>query len=145
VHVRSPLLERAVASYEPDADPFNETLGWDRVREAVTTRAAALGEGAVVAAAHNVLCGHLQAALDDTPAVYCASARRTEFDFIGRRTPPAEAPVVFVDSRRYPEQVAVVLPDHRCTQVQDVDVQRGGRVVARYRIHACLPREVGAR
>jgi 4-amino-4-deoxy-L-arabinose transferase-like glycosyltransferase len=142
VHVRSPLFAQAVPSYEPDADPFNETLGWGPVRDAVTTHAAALGEGTVVAAAHNVLCGHLQGAVEDAPPVYCASARRTEFDFVGRRTPPADAPVVFVDSRRYPEQVAAVLPAHRCTQVQDVDVERGGRVVARYRIHACLPREV---
>jgi 4-amino-4-deoxy-L-arabinose transferase-like glycosyltransferase len=143
VHVRSPRLAKVLPFYEPDADPFNETLGWDRVGEAVASHAARLGNGAVAAAAHNVLCGHLQAALADTPPVYCPSARRTEFDFLGRRSPPADAHVVFVDSDRYPELAAQVLPAHRCARTQDVEVKRGGRVIARYRIHDCLPREGG--
>jgi 4-amino-4-deoxy-L-arabinose transferase-like glycosyltransferase len=143
VHVRSPRLVKALPFYDPDADPFNETLGWGKVGEAVESHAATLGQGTVVAAAHNVLCGHLQAAIDDAPPVYCPSARRTEFDFLGRRSPPADARVVFVDSDRYPESTALVLPTHGCVRVQDVEVKRGDRTVGRYRIHECLPREGG--
>jgi hypothetical protein len=143
VHLRSPTVMRALPSYNPDADPYNETMGWDRVREAVVAHAGSLGPGTVAAAAHNVVCGHLQAAVDDTPHVYCASARRTEFDFHGRRWPPATAPVVLVDSDHYPADTRLALPDHACTQAQDVEVERGGRRVGRYRIHECLPRTAG--
>ena len=141
VHVRSPSLAKTLASYDPNADPLNETLGWDRVNAAVGAHAAKLGRDAVVAAAHNVLCGHLQAALDDSPAVYCPSPRRTEFDFAGRRDPPTNAPVVFVDSDRYPQDAAFALPRLACTHVQDVEIERSGLRVARYRIHECRPRE----
>jgi hypothetical protein len=139
VHLRSPALAKALPSYRPDADPISETLGWDRVGDAVRWHAMALGSGTVAAGAHNVLCGHLQAAVDDAPPVYCASPRRTEFDFIGRRTPPPGVPVVFVDSDRYPEDVAVALPRHTCVPAEDVVVDRGGLRVARYRIRECTP------
>jgi hypothetical protein len=141
VHLRSPVLMNALSSYDPDADPFTETLGWDRVREAVTSHAAKLGPAAVVASAHNVLCGHVQSALDDSPAVYCPSPRRTEYDFVGRRSPPDSAPVVFVDSDRYQADTALALPHHRCVRAEDVEIERGGRLLGRYRIHECEPRE----
>jgi hypothetical protein len=119
---------------------LTETLGWDRVGAAVASHVAALGRGAVVAGAHNVLCGHLQSTIDDAPPVYCASPRRTQFDFLGRRSPPPEAPVVFVDSDRYPADAARALPHHRCTLEQEVAIERGGRVLGRYHVHECLPR-----
>jgi hypothetical protein len=91
-----------------------------------------------------VLCGHVEDAIDDTPALYCPSPRRTEYDFVGRRTPPASAPVVFVNSDRYPDDPAVALPDHRCERVEDVAIERSGLHVARYRIHECTPLAGGA-
>jgi hypothetical protein len=141
VHLRSPVLMNALPAYDPDVDPFTETLGWDRVREAVTSHAGRLGPATVVASAHNVLCGHVQAALDDSPAVYCPSPRRTEYDFVDRRSPPDGAPVVFVDSDRYPADAALALPHHRCVRAEEVDLKRGGRLLGRYRIHECEPRE----
>ena len=141
VHLRSPVLAKALPSYNPDADPINETIGWDRVSAAVRAHTAMLGPGTVVAGGHNVLCGHLQAALDDSPAVYCASPRRTEFDFVGRRTPPPGAPVVFVDSDRYPEDTAVALPLLECAHAEDVVIERSGLRLARYRIRECRPRK----
>jgi 4-amino-4-deoxy-L-arabinose transferase-like glycosyltransferase len=143
IHLGSPVLARAMPSYNPNADPISETLGWDRVTAAVRAEAASLGPGTVVAGGHNVLCGHLQAALEDSPAVYCASARRTEFDFIGRRSPPDDLPVVFADSDRYPEDLAAALPHHVCVRAREVEVERSGLHLGRYRIHDCVPRRSG--
>jgi hypothetical protein len=140
-HLQSPALMNAASFYDPNADPFIETIGWENVRAAVASHASTLGPRTVVAGAHNVLCGHLQEAIDDEPPVYCASPRRTEFDFVGRRSPPVDAPVVFVNSDRYPDDAALALPHHVCTRAQDVEVKRGDRVVARYRVHDCLPRD----
>ena len=145
VHLRSTALAKAVPSYDPDADPISETIGWDQVREAIGSDAATLGPRTVVAGAHNVLCGHLQEVLGDSPPVYCPSSRRTEFDFIGRRSPPDDAPVVFVDSDRYPEDVAARLPHHACTVTREVEVERAGLHLGRYRIHDCSPRATAAR
>ncbi len=139
VHMRSPALMNALPGFNPSADPLTETLGWDAVRETVEAHASALGSRAVVAGAHNVLCGHLQSALDDAPPVYCVSPRRTQFDFVGRRTPPPGAPVVFVDSDRYPADAAQALPRHACGGAEDVVVERGGRVLGRYRVRSCAP------
>jgi len=139
VHMGSPALMNALPGFDPNADPLTETLGWDAVREAVEARASALGPGAVVAGAHNVLCGHLQSVLDDAPPVYCASPRRTQFDFVGRRTPPRDAPVVFVDSDRYRADAAQALPRHACAGAEDVVVERGGRVLGHYRVRSCVP------
>jgi hypothetical protein len=139
VHLATPALARALPAYDPDGDPINETIGWNRIAAAVGSHAARLGSHAVVAGAHNVLCGHLQAAVDDSPNVYCASPRRTEYDFVGRRSPPADTPVVFVNSDRYPDDPALALPLHRCVRVEDVPIDRSGLHVGRYRIHECLP------
>jgi MFS family permease len=140
LHLRSPAIAKALRSYDPHADPLAETIGWDRVRATIEAHAALLGPRAVVAGAHNVLCGHVQAALDDSPAVYCASPRRTEYDFIDRRSPPDDVPVVFVDSDRYPAEPEVALPLHVCGPATDVEVERSGLHQARYRVHDCLPR-----
>jgi hypothetical protein len=144
VHVRSPALAKALPHYNPAADPLTETLGWDSVSAAVAAHASHLGAGAVAAGAHNVLCGHLEMAIDDTPSVYCASPHRTEFDFIARRSPPADVPVVFVDSDRYPADALAALPDHTCGPADDVTVERGGLVLATYRLRDCVPGSGGA-
>ncbi len=142
VHLRSAVFAKFAAAhgaYNPDADPVNETLGWDRVRDAAQDSASRLGPAAVVVGAHNVLCGHLQSALDDRPEVYCRAARRTQFDFVGRRTPPVGAPIVLVDSDRYPETPSSVLPGYTCTPDRAVEIERAGLRVARFRLQACLP------
>jgi hypothetical protein len=142
VHVATPIFPRLLpqAAYDANADPINETLGWERVKEAIGRESSRLGPGAVVVSEHNVLCGHLDVADDDQPPVYCASPRRTEFDFIGRRTPPPGAPVVYVDSARYPGDPSRSLPGYDCTRVGDVAVERGGRALGSYRIQACMAR-----
>jgi 4-amino-4-deoxy-L-arabinose transferase-like glycosyltransferase len=141
VHMRTPELMRAIPAsvYDANADPVNETLGWDEIRDAVVGQASRLGPGTVVASSHNVLCGHLQEALDDAPHVYCASPRRTEFDFVGRSQPPSDAPVVYVDSARYPLDPSAVLPSRQCEVVDRVDVKRGDRIVNEIHIFACAP------
>jgi 4-amino-4-deoxy-L-arabinose transferase-like glycosyltransferase len=143
VHLRSPTLAKALPGYDPAADPLNETLGWDRLAAAITTRASRLGPRAVVASAHNVLCGHVQVALDDSPAVYCPSPRRTEYDFLERRSPPPDVPVVLVDNDRYPAYAASALPGLECGPAQDVVVDRSGLVVARYHLRDCVPPRQG--
>jgi hypothetical protein len=144
VHLRSTGLMRALPSYDADRDPFNETLGWEGVRELVAAHAERLGPGAVAVTTHNVSCGHLQAATDDRPPVYCAAPRRTQFDFIGRRTPPAGAPVVLVDSDHHPADAAVALPGRSCSVPEAVEIERGGCLVARYRVRDCAPLARGA-
>ncbi len=133
------------AAYDANADPLTETLGWDQVRTVIDAEAARLGSATVVAGEHNVLCGHLYVAMDDRPEVYCPSPRRTEFDFLGRRDPPANAPVLYVDSARYPGDPARALPHHTCAAFRDVSVERGARVLGHYRIHECLPRSEAER
>lgn len=145
VHVHTPMLAKRLPRYDAASDPVNETIGWDRVRSAVRAHAAALGPNTVVVGAHNVLCGHLQIALDDTPPVYCASPRTTEFDFNGRRRPPGDAPIVFVDSERYPADLDRALPDRLCRLIEEVEIDRSGLHAARYRLHACGPGSVGSR
>jgi hypothetical protein len=143
-HLRSPALAKALPSYNPAADPLTETLGWSNVSSAVAEHASRLGPSSVAAGAHNVLCGHLQLAVDDAPHVYCPSPRRTEFDFVGRRSPPSDAPVVFVDSDRYPADVASALPAHTCGAATDVVVDREGLVLERYHLRDCMPEGAGA-
>jgi hypothetical protein len=139
IHVRTPALLRVVPAslYNPNVDPINETLGWDRVAAAITDEARVLGPDTVVVSVHNVLCGHVAAALDDRPPVYCASRRRTEFDFMGRRTPPASVPVIYVDTARYKDDPRVVLSRRHCVPVQNIDVARDGRSVNEFRLFAC--------
>jgi hypothetical protein len=139
VHMATPALAKRLPSYDPTVDPLAETVGWDRVGNAIGAHATALGAGTVVVAAHNVLCGHVESAVDDTPPVYCASPRRTEYDFVGRRTPPASAPVVFVDSERYPSDAAVALPQHACGPAHDVEIDRAGLHQGRFHIRDCAP------
>ena len=140
VYVASPGLLRLLPAsiYRGNADPSSEVFGWDRVRDAVTAEASLLGPAAVVVSHHNVLCGHLAAALDDRPPVYCASPRRTEFDFLGRRDPPAAAPIVYVESDRYPAEPASILPGRSCALVRTLDIERGDHLLNQFRIYDCL-------
>jgi hypothetical protein len=142
IHVATPIFPRLLpqAAYDANADPINETLGWDRVKEAIARESSRLGPGSVVVSEHNVLCGHLDVADDDQPPVYCASPRRTEFDFLARRTPPPGAPVVYVDSARYPGDPLLSLPRYECTRAGDVAIERGGRPLGSFRIQACTVR-----
>jgi hypothetical protein len=140
VHLTTPSLAKHLPSYDPNADPYAETIGWDRVAAAVESHAERLGPRTVVAGAHNVLCGHAQAALDDRPPVFCLAARRTQFDFVGRRQPPDGAPVVFLDSARYPADPDVALPGYVCGAPQELEIDRSGLPQARYRLRDCQPR-----
>jgi 4-amino-4-deoxy-L-arabinose transferase-like glycosyltransferase len=142
-HLGSPALAKHLPSYDPNADPYAETVGWDRVAADVQSHAEKLGPRTVVAGAHNVLCGHVQGALDDSPPVFCVAPRRTQFDFVGRRHPPAGAPVVFLDSERYPADAEITLPDYACGPRQDLEIDRSGLFQARYRLRDCLPRPGG--
>jgi len=139
VHTQSPVMLRLVPQtlYSANVDPINETFGWDRIDTAIWDEAAKLGPSSVVASSHNVLCGQVAARLDDRPHVYCPSPRRTEFDFLGRRDPPPDVPVVYVDSARYQESVTERLPGRSCVQTQTVEVMRAGRPLNKYRIFAC--------
>jgi hypothetical protein len=145
-YVASPRILDLVpaASYDGNADLTSELFGWDHVENAIVAEARALGPDAVVVSHHNVLCGHLFTALGDQPAVYCASPRRTEFDFLGRRDPPKDVPVVFVESTRYPADPASVLPGRRCEPVRALDIERGARVLNQFRLYSCSPEETCA-
>lgn len=142
VHTRTPVLLKLLPAslYNPDVDPINETLGWDRVKTTILEQANHLGPAAVVASSHNVLCGHVATALNDAPPVYCPSPRRTAFDFFERRDPPPGVPVVYVDTRRYREDIEAALPGWTCSLKDTVGVARGGRVVNEFYVHGCLPR-----
>ena len=139
VHVCTPALAKRLPSYDSAADPLAETIGWDRVSAAIAVHAARLGPGVSVVGAHNVLCGHIQAAVDDSPAVYCASPRRTQFDFTGRRTPPAGAPVVFVDTERYPADLGLALPRRACGPPEEIEIDRSGLHQGLVHVRDCLP------
>ncbi len=145
VHTQSPVVMRMIPPelYSASVDPVNETFGWDRIHAAISDEAAKLGPNTVVASSHNVLCGQVAAQLDDRPHVYCPSPRRTEFDFLGRRDPPMDAPVVYVDSARYSESVSELLPGRSCAQTQTIAVMRDGRALNKYGIYVCHPVKAG--
>lgn len=141
-HARTPWVLRLVppALYDPNVDPLNETVGWDRIRMAVLEDVRNLGPNTVIASNHNVICGHVLIAVDDTPAVFCSSPKRTAFDFLGRRDPPSSSPVVYVHTERYRLDPEEALPGRSCTLEETVDVTRADRVVNRVYIHACMPK-----
>jgi len=114
-------------------------MGWDRVQRAIASEAKIAGPNTVVVSVHNVLCGHAAVALGDQPPVYCASPRRTEFDFVDRRSPPPDAPVLYLESARYAADPAAALPGRRCRLAQNIDVTHDGSTVSEFRIFACAP------
>ncbi len=138
-HVASPTLVALVpdSMYDANANPLHEMLGWGRIDEAVLRQVRSLGPRAVVASDHNVICGQLEVSLDDTPPVYCLSARRTEFDFVGRGNVPHDAPVVYVDTARYPRSPGIALRGRSCELAERVNVTRGGHALQRVRIWSC--------
>ena len=128
---------RAHAGLRAERRRPNETFGWDRITSSIRRSAESLGQGTVVAGNHNVLCGHLEYALDDSPNVYCASEHRTQFDFVGRRAIPRSTPVVYVDSSRYPRDPTLALEGRACSLDRRVEIERGGRVVQNVRVWSC--------
>jgi len=140
-YAQDPSLRRLLpaGTYDPDRDFFNEMPGWPEVRAAVTKEAAALGPGTVVASCQYALCAHVLTALDDQPPVYCPGPRRTEFDFLGRRDPPATAPVLYLHDDHYHDPPAALLPDRECRALRTLPVERAGVVMQRYHLWACSP------
>ncbi len=138
--IQTPWLAASLPGYDPKEDPLNEAEGWDVLRADLQERTRALGASSRVVGSHNVLCGHLLVALKDSQPVFCASPTRTEFDFVGRRNPPANAPLLYVDNRRYPLEPAALFPDRRCQDVDQVAVHRGPLLVESFRVAECSPR-----
>jgi hypothetical protein len=140
-YAQHPSLRRFLpaGAYDPDRDLFNEMAGWAEVRAGVAEEAARLGPGTVVASCQYALCAHLLAALDDQPAVYCPGLRRTQFDFLGRRDPPADVPVLYLQDDHYHEPPAALLPDRECRALRTLPVEREGVVMQRYHLWACPP------
>jgi len=114
--------------------------GWDQVAGAVENAAAALGPKTVVASCQYALCAHVLAAIDDRPQVYCPTLRRTEFDFMGRREPPADAPVLYVADDHYHDNPVDLMPGRICQPLGIVPIEGDGRILEHYRLSACLPR-----
>ena len=139
LHMTTPILVDRLprALYDPDGDVVNEMFDWHDVAAAVRRRASALGPGAIVASHRNVLCGHLDYALDDTPHVHCLSDGRTEFDFVGRGAVSPDEPVVYVDTAHYPRDPAVALAGRPCTLADRVEVRRGASVIQDVRVWSC--------
>jgi hypothetical protein len=141
LHSRSEALVRWIPErfYDPNQDATTELWGWQSVDDAIQKSAQELGPEVVVASGQYALCAQIMRKLDDRPAVYCPSKRRTEFDFIGRRNPPQGATVVFVNDDHYPEAPSELMPRRNCELAQTIPIERGGRLVRHYRLYACSP------
>ncbi len=140
VHARTTTLLRLIPSahYDARADMINELIGWDDVRASVTRAASAAHGNVVLASNHYSLCGRLLYEMGDSPAVYCPTARRSSFDFFDRRDPPANATVIALTTDIHNE-LPQGLEGRSCTLADTVDIERGGRRVARYFVEACPP------
>jgi hypothetical protein len=140
VHARSTALLRLlpVAHYDARADMINELVGWDQVRSSVTQAASAAPGHVVLASSHYSLCGRLLFEMGDWPPVYCPTARRSAYDFFGRHDPPSNATVIALTNDIH-DEVPAGLEDRTCKVVDQVDVERGGRHVARYFVQSCAP------
>jgi hypothetical protein len=140
VHARTTALLRLIPSahYDPRADMINELIGWDEVRAGVTRAASAAHGNVVLASNHYSLCGRLLYEMGDSPLVYCPTARRSSFDFFDRRDPPANATVIAVTTDIH-EELPPGLQARSCVAADTIDVERGGRRVARYFIQSCPP------
>ncbi len=144
IHIHTTALIRAIPErwYEPRADIINELIGWDQVHAAVDRAVEATPGPVVLAGIQYALCGRLVFEMDDRPQVYCVTARRSEFDFLGRRHPPANATVIAVtnDARQI---LPAELADRGCSVADRVPITRGGRDVASYVLHRCPPLAAG--
>jgi hypothetical protein len=138
VHARSTALLRLIPAgqYDPRADMVNELVGWDQVRASVAQ--ASTGRNVVLASNHYSLCGRLFFETADAPAVYCPTARRSAFDFFERHSPPADATVLALTTDIHPEMPAG-LEGRSCNAAESIDIERGGRRVARYFLRTCEP------
>jgi 4-amino-4-deoxy-L-arabinose transferase-like glycosyltransferase len=143
VHARSALLMHMIPEerYEPRADMINELVGWDEVRPAVSSAVRETRGEVSLASSHYSLCGRLLFETGDHPAVYCPTARRTAFDFFDRRDPPASSTVIVLTNDVH-EELPAGLRDRTCTLRSHVEIERGGRRIARYFVHSCAPRSV---
>jgi Dolichyl-phosphate-mannose-protein mannosyltransferase len=143
VHARTTALLRVIppSDYDPRADMVNELVGWDQVRAGVLQASQAVassGATTVLASNHYSLCGRLFFETGDSPSVYCPTARRSAFDFFERREPPRAASVVVLTTDIHPEMPAG-LEGRSCNAPDPIDIERGGRRVARYFIRTCAP------
>jgi hypothetical protein len=140
VHARTTALLRLIpaAHYDPRADMINELIGWDEVRASVTHAASAVPGNVVLASNHYSMCGRLMFEMGDAPPVYCPAPRRSAFDFFERRDPPAGATVIAVTTDIH-DQLPVGLENRSCNLADTVDIERGGRRVARYFVQSCPP------
>lgn len=145
VHERTTALLRLIpaAHYDPRADMVNELVGWDQVRASLVTASDAAHGNVVLASNHYSMCGRMFFEMGDTPAVYCPTAKRSAFDFFERRDPPADATVVALTTDIHPDLPAG-LSERSCSLADTVDIERGGRHVARYFVHSCPPVPVEA-
>ncbi|HEY1692287.1 MAG TPA: glycosyltransferase family 39 protein [Polyangiaceae bacterium] len=140
VHARTTALLRLIPAdhYDPRADMVNELVGWDRVRASLTQVVDATPGSVVLASNHYSMCGRMMFEMDDAPAVYCPTAKRSAYDFFERRDPPADATVVALTNDIHTE-LPEGLEGRRCTLADTVDIQRGDRLVARYFVQSCAP------
>jgi 4-amino-4-deoxy-L-arabinose transferase-like glycosyltransferase len=140
VHASSPAIMRLFPRdhYDPRADMINELVGWDQVRASVAQAADSAPGSVVLAANHYALCGRLMYEMGDDPKVFCPTARRSAYDFFARREPPATATVIALTTDIH-EELPAGLSDRKCTVADQVDVERGGRHVARYFVQSCPP------
>jgi Dolichyl-phosphate-mannose-protein mannosyltransferase len=136
----SPILLKYLPdwAYDGKDNYIGELWGWEEVQTAVENAAAQLGVGTVVASSHFTLCAHLMTQLEDHPLVYCPSPHRSEFDFIGRRHPPLQAPVLYINDDRYHEDPRELMPDRHCKFLHTLTIERV-RVLQHYGLYACSP------
>lgn len=140
IHARSTALLRLIPAdrYDARADMINELIGWDEVRASVTRAAVSTPGSVVVASNHYSLCGRLMFEMGDAPPVYCPAARRSAFDFFDRRDPPPDATVIAVTTDIH-DELPAGLEGRSCGVADTVDIERGGRRVARYFVQSCPP------
>jgi 4-amino-4-deoxy-L-arabinose transferase-like glycosyltransferase len=140
VHAHTTALFRLIPRdhYEPHADTINELVGWEQVHASVAQAANSAAGRVVLAGNHYSLCGRLFFEMGDSPPVYCPTARRSAFDFFGRREPPAEATVISLTTDIH-EELPAGLRDRSCVLADEVSVERAGRSVARYFVRSCAP------
>jgi hypothetical protein len=140
VHARTTALLRAIPAdhYDPRADTINELIGWDQVRPKVSLAASAVRGDVVLASNHYSMCGRLLFEMGDAPNVYCPTARRSAFDFFGRRDVPADATVIVVTNDVHTE-IPAGIEGRTCSVVDQVEIERMGRRVAHYSVQSCPP------